>query len=127
MDEVTFRRARHVLTENERTLRAAEALRAGDSRTLGRLMNESHQSLREDFEVSTPALDAMAESARNTPGCHGARLTGAGFGGCVVALVARDGLDAFAAHAVASFTAATGLVPTVYPCEAVDGAERVPF
>ena len=64
---------------------------------------------------------------RNTPGCHGARLTGAGFGGCVVALVARDGLDAFAAHAVASFTAATGLVPTVYPCEAVGGAERVPF
>jgi galactokinase len=85
-------------------------------------MNESHQSLRDDFDVSTPALDAMAQAARQAPGCHGARLTGAGFGGCVVALVDRGHLHGFAPHAVALFTASTGLVPAVYPCEAAGGA-----
>ncbi len=126
MGDVAFRRARHVLTENDRTQRAAHAMRSHDVATLGRLMSESHQSLRDDFEVSTPALDAMVESARTAPGCHGARLTGAGFGGCVVALVARDQLEAFVLRAVASFTAATGLVPIAYPCEPVGGAEVVP-
>jgi len=125
MGDVAFRRARHVLSENDRTLRAAEAMRAGDAALLGRLMNESHQSLRDDFEVSTRALDAMVESARSAPGCHGARLTGAGFGGCVVALVDRHRLHGFVPHAVATFTAATHLVPAVYPCEAVGGADIV--
>jgi galactokinase len=123
MDETTFRRARHVVSENERTLRAAEAMRGGDAALLGRLMNESHRSLRDDFEVSTRALDAMVESARSAPGCHGARLTGAGFGGCVVALVDRQRVHGFVPHTVALFTAATRLVPAVYPCEAVGGAE----
>ena len=125
MGDVAFRRARHVLSENDRTVRAAEAMRAGDSALLGRLMNESHQSLRDDFEVSTPALDAMVESARSAPGGHGARLTGAGFGGCVVALVDRHRLHGFVPQAVAMFTARTHLVPAVYPCEAVGGAELV--
>ena len=125
MGDVAFRRARHVLSENERTLRAAEAMRAGDAALLGRLMNESHHSLRDDYEVSTRALDAMVESARSAPGCHGARLTGAGFGGCVVALVDRHRLHGFVPHAVAMFTAATRLVPAVYPCEAVGGADIV--
>lgn len=125
MGDVAFRRARHVLSENDRTLRAAEAMRAGDAAPLGRLMNESHQSLRDDFEVSTRALDAMVESARSAPGCHGARLTGAGFGGCVVALVDRHRLHGFVPHAVAMFTAATRLVPAVYSCEAVGGADVV--
>jgi galactokinase len=88
-------------------------------------MNESHHSLRDDYEVSTRALDAMVESARSAPGCHGARLTGAGFGGCVVALVDRHRLHGFVPHAVALFTAATRLVPAAYPCEAVDGADIV--
>ncbi len=123
MGEVAFRRARHVLSENDRTLRAADAMGAGDAALVGRLMNESHQSLRDDFEVSTRALDTMVESARSAPGCHGARLTGAGFGGCVVALVDRRRLHGFVPHAVALFTASTGLVPGVYPCEATDGAE----
>jgi galactokinase len=125
MGEAAFRRARHVLSENERTVRAAEAMRENDVTTLGRLMTESHQSLRDDFEVSTRALDAMVESARGAPGCHGARLTGAGFGGCVVALVERRRLHGFVPHAVAMFTAATRLVPAVYPCEAVGGADIV--
>lgn len=123
MGEVAFRRARHVVEENSRTLRAAEALSKGDAVAFGRLMNESHESLREDFEVSTPALDAMVQSARKAPGCHGARLTGAGLGGCVVALVARDQVDLFGPSAAAFFTEATGLEPTVYPCEVRGGAE----
>lgn len=123
MGDVVFRRARHVLSENDRTLHAAEAMRTGDVALLGRLMNESHRSLRDDYEVSTRVLDAMVESARSAPGCYGARLTGAGFGGCVVALVDRHRLHGFVPHAVALFTAATHLVPAVYPCEAVGGAE----
>jgi len=85
-DEVTRRRARHVVTENARTLEFAEALRAHDLSGAGRLMVESHRSLRDDFEVSTPALEALVERLLATPGVHGARLTGAGFGGCAVAL-----------------------------------------
>jgi galactokinase len=85
-DEVLRRRARHVLTENERTLSTADALRAGDLVAAGALMVASHRSLRDDFEVSTPALDALADRLAATPGVYGARLTGAGFGGCAVAL-----------------------------------------
>ena len=82
------RRARHVVTENARVLAAVEALRAGDAEAVGRLMDASHASLRDDFEVSTSALDDLAHRLRATPGVYGARLTGAGFGGCVVALAA---------------------------------------
>jgi galactokinase len=85
-DEVVRRRARHVLTENERTLATAAALRAGDLAAAGEHMVASHRSLRDDFEVSTPALDALVDRLMATPGVHGARLTGAGFGGCAVAL-----------------------------------------
>jgi galactokinase len=123
MGETAFRRARHVLSENARTRKAAEAMRGHDAKTFGRLMNESHQSLRDDFEVSTQALDAMVDASRQAPGCHGARLTGAGFGGCVVALVDRSRLHDFVPLAVARYTASTALVPAVYPCEAAAGAE----
>ncbi len=85
-DRVLFRRARHVVTENARVRAFAEALAAGDLAIAGRLMAESHASLRDDFEVSTPALDRLVERLSAAPGVHGARLTGAGFGGCVVAL-----------------------------------------
>ena len=80
------RRARHVVTENARVQAAAAALGAGDLASVGALMNESHASLRDDFDVSTRVLDELAGALRRTPGVHGARLTGAGFGGCVVAL-----------------------------------------
>jgi galactokinase len=94
-DDVDRRRARHIVSENERTLAAAEAMRAGDAIELGRLMSHSHRSLRDDFEVSGPALDAIVEVASPAPGCLGARLTGGGFAGCAVALVASDAVDAF--------------------------------
>ncbi len=89
-DPVVRRRARHVVTENARVLEFAAALGAGDLPTAGRLMTESHASLRDDFEVSTPALDDLVQRLLATPGVHGARLTGAGFGGCVVALADQD-------------------------------------
>jgi len=92
-DATDRRRARHVITENARVRAFAGALRAGDLATAGACMVESHASLRDDFEVSTLALDALVERLRSTPGVHGARLTGAGFGGCVVALTEPGALD----------------------------------
>lgn len=92
-DPVIRRRARHVVTENRRVRDFVAALRAGDIADAGRLMVESHRSLREDFEVSTDALDALVDRLVATPGVHGARLTGAGFGGCVVAVTEPGVLD----------------------------------
>lgn len=91
-DPLVARRVRHVLSEQARTLRATEALRSGDMALLGGLMNESHESLRTDFEVSTASLDRLVAAARDA-GAVGARLTGAGFGGCIVALVAESERD----------------------------------
>jgi galactokinase len=96
-DEVGRRRAHHVITENERTLEAAAALEANDHRRVGALMSASHASLRDDYEVSGPALDAAVELAERAPGCLGARMTGGGFAGCTVALVETDAVDAFVA------------------------------
>jgi galactokinase len=92
-DDVLRRRARHVIGENARVRRVAGALPAGQLAEVGRAMAESHASLRDDFEVSTPVLDALVERLQATPGVHGARLTGAGFGGCVVALCEPGALD----------------------------------
>ena len=92
-DPVLRRRARHVTTENQRVLDAADALRAGDVVSLGALLDEGHRSLRDDFEVSTPTVDATAERLRARPGVHGVRLMGGGFGGCVVAVTDPGALD----------------------------------
>jgi galactokinase len=92
-DPVVRRRARHVITENDRVRRLADALRSGRLADAGTLMVESHASLRDDFDVSTPALDRLVDRLTATPGVHGARLTGAGFGGCVVALTDPGALD----------------------------------
>ena len=85
---VVYRRCRHIIGENERVLATVAALQQGDLATVGQLMDASHASLRDDYEVSSPALDAMVTAMRRAPGVYGARLTGAGFGGCAVALVA---------------------------------------
>jgi galactokinase len=95
MDEVVFRRARHVVEENGRVTRAARALRQGDLEQFGRLMDDSHASLRDLYEVSSLELDLATELARAHPACFGARLTGAGFGGCAIALVRASAADAF--------------------------------
>ncbi|MEP6297667.1 MAG: galactokinase [Ilumatobacter sp.] len=94
-DETDRRRARHVVTENERALVAVERFAAGDLAGAGTLMNLSHDSLRDDFEVSGPGLDVIGDVARGAPGCLGARMTGGGFAGCAVALVGCDDVEAF--------------------------------
>jgi len=125
LDEVTRRRARHVVTENARTLAAVEAMRRGDAVELGRLMDASHVSLRDDFEVSSDALDAMVVCARREKSCYGARMTGAGFGGCAVALVEAADVDAFAQRVAACYLESQDIVPDVYICRATDGAQVV--
>ena len=114
-------RARHVVSENGRVLDAADALRRGDVDRLASLMSASHASLRDDFEVSTPELDALVE-ALGRAGAAGARLTGAGFGGCVVALAPSDGAAAVAERAADDYRRRTGVVPTTYVCRAAAGA-----
>jgi galactokinase len=125
LPELLCRRARHVITENERTLAAADALAAGDTRLVGRLMNESHASLRDDFEVSSRELDGIVEIARQQRGCLGARMTGAGFGGCAVALVEQDRTRRFAEAVELEYRAAYELHPNVYVCAAAQGASVV--
>ena len=122
LDAVAQRRALHVISENDRTLEAAEAMRRGDAVLLGRLMNESHRSLRDDYEVSSDALDAMVECALAHEACHGARMTGAGFGGCAVALVRRAAVDDFVRATKAAYQRKTKLDPAVYVCRATAGA-----
>ena len=126
LPDVIFRRARHVVTENQRTLSAAEALRAGDAATVGRLMVESHESLRDDYEVSTRPLDAMVIAANGTPGCFGAQMMGGGFGGVAVALVSRGGAARFKTMVADSYTDITGLTANVHLVEAVDGVVALP-
>jgi galactokinase len=127
LEPLIYRRARHVVTENERTLRAADALQAGDAAEVGRLMNQSHASLRDDYEVSRAELDAIVSLAQAQPGCHGARMTGAGFGGCAVALVQAGAAARFAEAVSVGYRAAVGLDARVYVCSASAGAsvERV--
>jgi galactokinase len=122
---LTLRRARHVVTENARTLRAAKALGCGDVQEAGRLMDESHESLARDFEVVTSALETMVRCARRAPGCVGARMTGAGFGGCVVALVRGPAVEDFVTAVSAAYRAESGLQPKIHTCRAADGAEIV--
>jgi galactokinase len=126
LDGTTLRRARHVVTENERTLRAVEALRRGDVPALGEILDASHESLRDDFEVSSPALDAIVSCARQHPACYGARMTGAGFGGCAVALVRAGQTEPFLTRVLADYEAATGFVPRGYVCRPSAGASVTP-
>jgi galactokinase len=125
LDDLIRRRAQHVIAENERTLRAAEVMSRGDAVELGRLMNGSHASLRDDFEVSSAELDHMVACARQDETCYGARMTGGGFGGCAVALVRADAAQGFAAVVSDCYQVATGITPNVYVCTATDGAQVV--
>jgi galactokinase len=125
LDHVTRRRALHVIGENDRTVQTAAAMRCGDAVETGRLMNESHRSLRDDFEVSSDALNAMVGCASAHEACYGARMTGAGFGGCAMALIRADAADEFVARTAAAYQQRTGHKPAVYVCQATNGAEVV--
>jgi len=121
LPEPLNRRTRHVISENRRVLEAVAALRSENLNRIGKLMYESHASLRDDFEVSTPELDLLVELALRTEGVIGARLTGAGFGGCTVNLVERKAAGRFEAGIIEPYRAETGLVAEMIVCRAVDG------
>jgi galactokinase len=125
LPEVIYRRARHVVADNERVLQAVEALREGDVVAMGALMRACHVSLRDDYEVSSPELDVLAEAAWEVEGCYGARLTGAGFGGCTIALTDVDVVPDFETHVAAAYEAAFARRPDIYVCHSANGVERV--
>ena len=125
LSEEIFRRCRHVITENDRTQQAVALLQAGDVAGFGKLMNASHVSLRDDYEVSGAELDVLVDIANGVPGVLGARMTGAGFGGCTVNLVETDAVDGFMETINEKYPKATNLIPEIYVCSAVNGAERI--
>ena len=122
LSDVVRKRARHVVSEDERVLQSLPLLEKGDLVAFGRLLNESHDSLRDDYEVSCRELDAMVESARALPGCLGSRLTGAGFGGCTVSLVTAEAADAFCRELAKRYKAAIGLDARIIVSDAAEGA-----
>jgi len=125
MPDLIFRRCRHVVTENERVRQLAAALERRDLDAIGPLMAESHRSLREDYEVSCPELDLMVELANEVDGVYGARMTGAGFGGCTVNLVRADAVAEFERHVSSAYESRTGRKPEIYVNESGSAAGRV--
>jgi galactokinase len=122
LPEIIARRASHVVNENARTLAAVDALGAGDLKTVGRLLNESHASLRDLYQVSIRELDIMAELAQNTEGCYGARMMGGGFGGAVIALVQESAVSRLGESVAAAYNAATHLKAYIYTTRAGPGS-----
>jgi galactokinase len=125
MPEDVLKRVRHIITENMRTVAAADALEVGDLATLGRLMYEAHVSYRDDFEASCPEADLLVELARNEQGCVGARLTGGGFGGCTVNLVESARAEGFSEKVRRGYKEGTGIDADVYLCHASAGVHEV--
>lgn len=124
-DELTptiRRRARHVISENDRVLEAVDLLKKGRIPEFGRLLYQSHESLRDDYEVSCKELDTMVQLAAEHEGTLGARMTGAGFGGCTVNLVRTEAIEDFCAHMKVGYERETGLTPNVYVCKPSRGA-----
>ncbi|MBD1221352.1 galactokinase [Virgibacillus halodenitrificans] len=124
-DEVNCKRARHAVTENQRTLKALDELHAGNLTEFGRLMDASHQSLKEDYEVTGMELDTLVAAAREQEGVLGARMTGAGFGGCAIAIVEKAHQEAFRDQVNAIYRGKIGYDATFYPASISDGAKKV--
>lgn len=124
-DETVLRRVSHVISEDARVLDAIAALEAGDIPRFGELMNASHDSLRDDYEVTGFELDTMVEEARKISGVLGSRMTGAGFGGCTVSIVEADSVDEFIAEVGKNYEAKTGLKPDFYVTETGDGGKEI--
>jgi galactokinase len=125
LSEVVFKRCRHVVGEIHRATEAAKLLVAKDYKTVGKLMVESHNSLRDDYEVSTVELDFLAEESMKIPGVYGARMTGGGFGGCIVALAKPDSVDALTSHLNKAYPEKFGKTPEIFVTTATDGAKVV--
>ncbi len=124
-DETVMRRARHAVLENERTSLAVKTLKEGDLATFGQLMNDSHDSLRYDYEVTGLELDTLVEETRKIPGVIGSRMTGAGFGGCTVSLVKDEAVENLISTVGPAYKAITGLTADFYVAEIGDGAKQV--
>lgn len=124
-DDTIFRRAKHVISENNRVLKAIDALKGNRLEEFGQLMNESHDSLRDDYEVTGIELDTLVEEARKIEGVLGSRMTGAGFGGCTVSLVREDSVDKFQLKVGKNYFDRTGLIPEFYIAEVGDGAKKI--
>ncbi|MGF1719934.1 galactokinase [Vibrio kyushuensis] len=126
LDETVAKRARHIITENDRTVEAAKVLAAGDMKRMGVLMAESHASMRDDFEITVKEIDLLVEIVKEVIGEEGGvRMTGGGFGGCLVALVPPAKVDEVKAAIEAKYQVETGLKESVYVCQAKDGAGLV--
>jgi len=122
---VVYRRCRHVITENARVLSAANALEQGDLNHFGKLMADSHRSLRDDYEVGCKELDLMVDLARDVEGVYGARMTGGGFGGCTVNLVDAEHVEQFKLSVAHDYERNTNLTPEIHICNASNGAEEI--
>ncbi len=125
IDPILKKRARHCIWENQRVKDAALVLKAGDLVKLGQLLNASHKSLKEDYEVTGIELDTLAETAQKQDGCLGARMTGAGFGGCAIALVHKDKVESFMAKVQSAYEAAIGYKAGFFVCESGDGVAKI--
>jgi len=125
LNPVIYKRVRHVVTENDRVKKAANALKVGDLAAFGQLMADSHHSLRDDYQVTTPELDLMVELASGLEGVYGARMTGGGFGGCTINLVDGAHAERVQQRLEQNYEARTGLKPAILVCEASDGAGAV--
>jgi galactokinase len=125
LSDVVYRRCRHVVTENERTLKAAEHFKKKNIDAAGELMFQSHRSLRDDYEVSCVELDELVDIASRTEGVYGARMTGGGFGGCTVNIVKREMADEFIRAATDGYKTRFGKEPGIYIFQAADGASEI--
>ncbi len=125
LNEVSLKRARHIVTENARVLDAVKAMKAGNVKKLGDLFNASHDSLRDDFEVTNDALNIMVDCAREQVSCYGARMTGAGFGGCAVALVKEENATEFVDAVARAYRQRSNMEAAIYVCKASEGASLI--
>ena len=125
LPELIYRRCRHVVAENDRVLRTAEALLAGDLALVGQLMADSHRSLRDDYQVSCAELDVMVEIASRMPSVIGARMTGGGFGGCTINLVHADATDTVQSAVAQEYEERTHIRPEIYVLSATDGVREI--
>jgi len=126
LSPVVYKRCLHVISENQRVQTAAAALKERNLQRLGLAMAESHRSLRDDYEVSSPELDLMVDLANRATGVYGARMTGGGFGGCTVNLVAAEAVPAFTTKVASAYQARMGIVPEIRVCTASERAGLYP-
>ena len=125
IDDITYRRGKHAIDESDRTKAAAKALQQGKWTEVGRYMNESHNSLRDDYQVSCVELDALVDAAREVDGVYGSRMTGGGFGGCTVTLVRPDAVQKLKDHLETSYKTRMDKTCILYECTPSAGASII--